>query len=48
MMAATTQAWLTEDWDEQRFATEMTRATRLLLLGLATPGGRAVLLARLG
>lgn len=33
-IAATTEAWLDDQWDTARFALEMARASRLLLLGL--------------
>ena len=46
-MAGTTQAWLAEDWPTDRFAAEMTRATRLLLLGLVSDADHARLLASL-
>lgn len=40
MVAATVEAWLDEGWDDARFASEMTRGSRLLLLGLVR-GDRA-------
>lgn len=33
-IAATTEAWLDDHWEPERFRAEMARATRLLLLGL--------------
>ncbi len=33
-IAATVEAWLAEDWPNPRFATEMRRASRLMVLGL--------------
>ncbi|MFM5922746.1 MAG: TetR/AcrR family transcriptional regulator [Novosphingobium sp.] len=33
-VAATVESWLAEAWENDRFATEMTRASRLMLLGL--------------
>ena len=33
-VAATVEAWLSEDWDNLRFELEMRRASRLLVLGL--------------
>lgn len=47
MMGATVEAWLAESWDPPRFAREMVRASRVLLLGLASPARRAELLAEL-
>lgn len=42
-MAATVDGWLEEGWDDARFAREMTRASRLLLLGLVdAPRGEAL------
>ncbi|MFM5952730.1 MAG: TetR/AcrR family transcriptional regulator [Novosphingobium sp.] len=35
-VAATVESWLAEAWENDRFATEMTRASRLMLLGLVT------------
>ena len=46
-MASTTQAWLADEWTTERFADEMTRATRLLLLGLVSAPERKRLLAGL-
>lgn len=36
LLAATVEGWLAESWDDARFATEMTRASRLLVLGLVS------------
>jgi AcrR family transcriptional regulator len=42
-MAATVDGWLEERWDSARFAREMTRASRLLLLGLVdSPRGETL------
>lgn len=46
-MSSTTQAWLADAWPTQRFADEMARATRLLLLGLVSATERKRLLATL-
>lgn len=42
-IAATVEAWLAEHWDDARFAAEMRRASRLLVLGLVEPEREAVL-----
>ncbi|MDE2434673.1 MAG: TetR/AcrR family transcriptional regulator [Sphingomonadales bacterium] len=36
-VAATVEGWLDEGWDDARFALEMTRGSRLLVLGLVSP-----------
>lgn len=39
-MGSTVEAWLAEDWEPIRFVAEMTCASRLVLLGLATGPAR--------
>lgn len=46
-ISATTQAWLADGWDTPRFAAEMQRVTRLLLLGLVSEADRQRMLEAL-
>lgn len=47
-VAATVEAWLAEHWDDERFVREQRRASRLTLLGLASPDWAAEIRAGLG